>query len=293
LVNRAIQQRSLDGQHHFNDAERELFAKLYAAQREVHAALCDSFDTPTAIQALASMVQNANSYIKSVTSDKGLLNTSPLEAVAEWITKLLRIFGLGEGPAQLINGKEIGWGEPQVADGVVPGNREAVLLPYLQALSKFRDDVRSCGRDNREILALCDRLRDEDLVDLGVALDDQPDGHALVKLVPRETLIKAREEKQAQAALKAEKAAEKKRVAEETARAKAEAQAKELELGRSTPKEWFGSQTDKYSAFNEEGLPTHDEKSEPLAKSAQKRLKKEWDLQAKRHEKYLKSIEGT
>lgn len=51
-------------------------------------------------------------------------------------------------------------------------------MPYLQALSIFRDEVRRVaikGGDGalKEVLALCDQLRDVDLVELGVALDDQ------------------------------------------------------------------------------------------------------------------------
>lgn len=49
-------------------------------------------------------------------------------------------------------------------------------MPYLRALSTFRDGVRQLALGNAklsEILELCDRLRDQDLVDLGVALDDQ------------------------------------------------------------------------------------------------------------------------
>lgn len=49
-----------------------------------------------------------------------------------------------------------------------------MLLPYLSVLSKFRDEVRRHGRGNTELMQLCDRLRDEDLVELGVAVDDQP-----------------------------------------------------------------------------------------------------------------------
>lgn len=52
-------------------------------------------------------------------------------------------------------------------------------MPYLRALSSFRDNVRGLamakGDDAlKDILALCDTLRDADLVPLGVALDDQP-----------------------------------------------------------------------------------------------------------------------
>ena len=51
-------------------------------------------------------------------------------------------------------------------------------MPYLRTLSSFRDGVRRLAIANGEdalknILALCDQLRDVDLVPLGVALDDQ------------------------------------------------------------------------------------------------------------------------
>jgi cysteinyl-tRNA synthetase len=51
-------------------------------------------------------------------------------------------------------------------------------MPYLRSLSAFRDGVRRAAMQRsedalKEILALCDKLRDVDLVPLGVALDDQ------------------------------------------------------------------------------------------------------------------------
>lgn len=60
-------------------------------------------------------------------------------------------------------------------------------MPYLHALSAFRDGVRRLaiagGDDARtDILALCDRLRDVDLVPLGVALDDQDGMSAAIVL---------------------------------------------------------------------------------------------------------------
>lgn len=51
-------------------------------------------------------------------------------------------------------------------------------MPYLKALSSFRDEIRRLAITNdggavKGILRVCDRLRDEDLIPLGVALDDQ------------------------------------------------------------------------------------------------------------------------
>lgn len=44
-------------------------------------------------------------------------------------------------------------------------------------------------------MTLCDKIRDVDLVDLGVLLDDREDGKALVKLVGKEEALRIREEK--------------------------------------------------------------------------------------------------
>lgn len=47
------------------------------------------------------------------------------------------------------------------------------------------------------------------------------------------------------------------------------------------PKEMFKGQTDLYSQWDATGLPTHDNEGAPLAKSKQKKLKKDQDKQAK------------
>lgn len=56
--------------------------------------------------------------------------------------------------------------------------REEILMPYLRTLSSFRDGVRKLAIEKGDgalgdILSLSDKLRDVDLVPLGVALDDQ------------------------------------------------------------------------------------------------------------------------
>eukprot|EP00731_Ephydatia_muelleri_P009012 Em0004g1350a len=50
------------------------------------------------------------------------------------------------------------------------------------------------------------------------------------------------------------------------------------------PKEMFRSQTDKYGAFDEQGVPTTDNKGQPLSEKQLKKLRKEWEEQKKRYE---------
>lgn len=54
------------------------------------------------------------------------------------------------------------------------------------------------------------------------------------------------------------------------------------------PQEMFRGQTDLYSKFDDDGIPTHDHKGELLSKSAGKKLKKEWEKQKKLFEQNKK-----
>ncbi|KAI0358609.1 hypothetical protein OH77DRAFT_1421018 [Trametes cingulata] len=269
----------LDGKNRFQQAERELTDSLHASQAAFRAALCDSFNTPEAINILRELVSKTNVYIKA---PGGNLEIGLIQRVARWVGDMLRMFGLGEGETQ-----EIGWGqERSAAEGSV--NREEILMPYLRTLSSFRDGVRKLAiakGDNalKDILALSDKLRDVDLVPLGVALDDQEDGKALVKLVPPEELIRAREEKRAQAEAKA---------ARKAAAAGAERQKRlaQLEKGRVPPQEMYKPPNvaeGTYGSWDENGVPLTDGEGKELSKSASKKLQKEWTLQKKRHEEFL------
>ncbi|KAI8055314.1 hypothetical protein BDF22DRAFT_676485, partial [Syncephalis plumigaleata] len=158
-------------------------------------------------------------------------------------------------------------------------------MPYLRVLSQFRDNVRDLARgkaDHKQLLELCDRLRDEDLVELGVMLDDREGGKALVKLVDREELIRERDEKRRR---EEEKQAKKQAQAVEKERKRLE----RLALGRQNPEEMFkvGEYAGQFSLYDDKGVPTHDHENVELAKSRRKKLQKEWDAQAKRHAEYL------
>lgn len=160
-------------------------------------------------------------------------------------------------------------------------------MPYVKVLSTFRDNVRSQLRaatlDPKALLALCDNLRDQELVDLGVAIEDREGSEtALIKLVDRDMLIAERTAKVAQQAAKAESKA---KAAAEQARQKLE----KLLKGQLSPAEFFKS-SDLYSQYDAEGLPTHDVAGEELSKSAKKKLQKDWDKQTKAHEEYLKAV---
>src|SRR5258706_6284030 len=179
--------------------------------------------------------------------------------------------------------------------------RDEILMPYLHVLSAFRDEVRSKAIEKApltDFLKLSDRLRDEDLIPLGVALDDQEgnpvvvsvtyarnlslctDGKALVKLVDPATLQQARVEKLAAAQEKERKKAASKQPEKEKQLAK-------LEKGRIPPQEMFKPPyvpEGTYGSWDEKGIPVTDGGGNELSKGKTKKVAKEWEGQTKRHE---------
>ncbi|PAV18442.1 cysteinyl-trna synthetase [Pyrrhoderma noxium] len=268
-----------DERHHYGDPEIELQNFFHESQSLFRAALCDSFNTPLALEILTKLVSKTNVYINTQGRN---LNHGVVERVARWTGKMLRMFGLGEGSAQ---DPEISWGEERSGDSV---NRDEVLMPYLRTLSSFRDGVRRlaiAGGDNalKSILALSDQLRDVDLVPLGVALDDQEDGKALVKLVDPAQLLRAREEKRALAEAKAAKKAE-------VVEAERQKRLIKLEKGRTPPAEMFKPPNypqGTYGSYDDNGVPLTDGEGKPLSKNALKKMQKEHAAQVKAHQEFL------
>jgi cysteinyl-tRNA synthetase len=54
------------------------------------------------------------------------------------------------------------------------------------------------------------------------------------------------------------------------------------------PSEMFLKETDKYSKFDERGVPTHDQEGKELTKSSKKNVEKMYANQVKAYETYLK-----
>ena len=65
--------------------------------------------------------------------------------------------------------------------------------------------------------------------------------------------------------------------------------AEKLARMKIAPQDLFKSQTDLYSKFDDDGIPTHDIAGEPLSKSNVKKLKKEYDKHKKLYESNSKS----
>lgn len=291
------------GQERSAASDDTLLAAQASAQTDMHEALCDSFNTPKAMRVLSDLISTYNTTPKSSITDETTI------VLATWLTNLVRILGL-DGTTQPTD-PTIGWSGIDIPDHAkplvypasalrdavraaaksgtldpatlealasrdrAPAHQPAAALPYAEVLSQFQDDVCALARARapaKDYLALCDALRDVRLWDLGVYLEDaQEEGQAaLVRPLDR-ALLAAREEKEAR---EREKAVAKARRDEEAA--------KRAEKGRMDPREMF--RTGEYSAWDDEGMPTRDDKGEELAKSRVKKLRKAWEQQKKAHE---------
>lgn len=151
----------------FDAHDLELNERLSAAKKQIHLALCDSIDTPTAMDHIRQLVSATNIYMNSTSATP---NRLLLRNVASYITRLITIFGLN---ATAASNDEIGFTRAgdQQASAV---NVEDVAMPYVEQFALFRDAVRTqaIAVKNKEILTLCDQVRNEVLPELGVRLED-------------------------------------------------------------------------------------------------------------------------
>ncbi|KAJ3125327.1 hypothetical protein HK100_010866 [Physocladia obscura] len=274
-------EEELTGSHSFRKDEKTILEIFQKKQAEIHAALCDNFDTATAMLAIREIISSTNTYLKQTKKP----TVSLLLKVSKYVSKLMRTFGVYKD-----ENSEFGLAASSVAaNGGSSGSVEEIAGPYVRLIASFRDRVRelarkSDGTSGHELLQLSDLVRDVELVDLNVALDDREDGTALVKFIDRETIIRQREEKKEAAA---QAAAEKEKKKAELAAIEAERLAK----GKIAPSEMFKDAAGRklYSAWDDKGIPTRKVDGEEISKGSAKKLVKLYEAQVKLHEKYLAS----
>ncbi|XP_068438089.1 cysteine--tRNA ligase, cytoplasmic isoform X2 [Clinocottus analis] len=256
-------------------AETELNNSFSDRKSAVHEALCDNVDTRAALEEMRVLVGHSNSYIANRKSGKLRPNRLLLGGVAQYLTRMLQIFGAIEGSEPI--GFPVG-GAGQSAD------LESTVMPFLSVLSDFREGVRKIAREQKvtALLQLCDVVRDDTLPELGVRLEDHEGLPTVVKLVDKETLLKEKEEKK-------QMEADKKRKKEEAARKKQEQEAVKLAKMKLPAGQMFLSETDKFSKFDETGFPSHDAEGKELSKGQAKKLRKLFEAQEKLHNEFLQT----
>ncbi|CAI7915318.1 unnamed protein product [Closterium sp. NIES-53] len=258
------------GEEAWSELEKILNAAVATAQAEVRARLEDNFDTAGAIAALFDLISATNVYLKDTSAKKRRPRPLLLQSAAQFVSRILQIFGLLDSSLDSFG---------MTAGGAAAGaqgeqSKEAIVVPYIQGFSTFRDDVRAAVRRNAtkdELLSLTDKVRDHAMVDLGIRCEDRGGAGAeaaVVKLDDPKVLRAERDERIAKAAAEAKRKLQ----------TKLAAKLKDLERWQSAsvpPSDIFRKAVDKYSAWDDKGVPTHDKDGKELSAKAKKGVDKE------------------
>lgn len=118
----------VSGPQHVGERDQALVMFLEATKANVRTALCDDFDTPTAVGHLKDLIRETNKY-----TEGGVVGSAVLSSAAKYVTSMLRTFGV------IPDDNEIGF-------PLESGNKEDLLKPYLDALTSFREAVRVAAR---------------------------------------------------------------------------------------------------------------------------------------------------
>jgi cysteinyl-tRNA synthetase len=267
LVNALSNETVTSQGHNYSTQEAELILNLQKKQDAVHAAICDSFNTPLAMNEIRGLISLANIYYADKQKLKQPPNIAVMYKIARYISRILRIFGLGE------NHDIIG------TFGGAPKS-SANLIPILKTMSEFRDNIRNLAQnkgDPKQILEVCDKFRDEDMIEHGVVLEDREGGNALVKLVDKELLQAQKEEQKMKLEIQKQLKLERKQ--------KEQAQLEQRRLkAQLNPSDMF--KTDEYSDWDEQGLPLKMKDGEQVTKSKRKKLLKEFEAQTKLYNEF-------
>ena len=257
-------------EQHIGPNEESVMEKLEEVKTAVRAALSDDFDTPKAISALSELVRASNKYMEET-----VISTVVLQSIGRYVTFMFKVFGL------VPNSTDIGFPLNDSSEKADGSSKEETLAPVLDALMNFRLSIRQAAisGDMKAVLSFADKLRDDILPEIGIRLEDKGSGSEMSsvwKLDDVEVLRKERAQKEAARLAKEQQK-------EEAARKAAERE----EKAKMPPSEMFKSQTDLYSAFDADGVPTHDKAGEPLSKGVIKKLQKDYAKQKEAHEKFL------
>ncbi|TID26160.1 hypothetical protein CANINC_002855 [Pichia inconspicua] len=275
----------------FLEPERTLYNELSRSKTAVHRALCDNLSTAIAIRALLELVNASNVYLAQRSDESGSVRVDLLAEVTRYITRMLSVFGFR------VRDDKMGWiEEGEGKDSSESHSREAIAMPFVQILSGFRDAVRTAAMNSesfeelkRVIMERCDRVRDDELLSVGVAVDDRKDGSgALIKFL---TAAEKRE-LEAQQQERARERANKAERAERARLAREREEAERRERARVPPEMLFQDKS-LYGSWDSDGLPLTDASGVELSKSSRKKLAKQLAAHKKLHEAFKKEEENT
>lgn len=293
--------------------DETLAGDLKAAQDATFEALCDSFNTPTVLTVISDLISKYNSADKmrigTQTSESiarwvtKMLNTfglndsaTPSDTRIGWsgidipdnAKRYLRpLSSLRDELRSTVRSSD-GISTNQLRDVLnhdrfnVDQEKEALEQgPVYLVLQTFREKVAELKDSptlTKEVLRLCDEVRDVDLWNLGIYLEDREGRPALVRKVTRD-LVAARDEK-----------TERERQKQKAKELRDQEAAEKVGKGRLSHLHMF--RTSEYASWDAEGLPITDAEGVEITKSKAKKLRKDWERQKKLHEAWVRTSGG-
>ncbi|ETV87772.1 cysteine-tRNA ligase, variant 1 [Aphanomyces astaci] len=247
-------------------ADFRVLDALAQCKLEVDSALRLDFDTPGALQHLLELVTATN----KAWTDRPAMSVEVLCAVATYVMDTLALFGL-----DALRFPSLRLAAP-VADDAASQSNAIQGADVMDVFTTFRAQVRALALTNtsdkvaQDILKLCDTVRDAQLPSLGIQIEDISPGKSFWK----QQIDAVEDNTSTEKAVLAAKAAE----------FEAEMQVPPASFFQLSPQ--FAG---KFTAFDHEGLPTHDADGTELTKTARKKLAKKLDKHAKSYEKYWRN----
>ena len=259
----------------FTKKDQEFSLKLEETERIITESFSKNFDIPSAIMAISNLID-------IVYSTDNLIDTLIISA-ARIVYKLMNLLGFIE--------ENISFSQ----------NNSINLVPFAKTMADHRSIARRNGIETIDLmkkliqdlkidlkkdinhpqyqlikeldlhikngLKHLDMLRDDALPSLGIRIEDVNDGSVNFKVCDPEEIIAMKKSKENQQKIKQIKEIKK---------------PIKVEKLIEHPSEVLRRETDKYSAWNDEGFPTHDKEGNELTKSAKNRIKKWWGIQLKK-----------
>lgn len=304
-ANYAIENKPTKGDE---KADQTMQNALEKASGKAFDALCDSFNTPAVMNTVSELILTYN-------SEKRLIGSETTRSIAQWVTSIVNSFGLN-GSASPEDTKIGWTGidipdeakpylstlsklrddlrqQARASDGLtveklqqisesankIPDHPEADSNPFGKILRNFQSETFSLQDPSalsENVLSLCDRVRNIDLWDLGIYLEDREGAQpALIRPVTT-ALRQARAERE-----------ERDQRKEKARKDKERDVAAEADKGRLSHLQMF--KTEDFSEWDQDGLPVKDKEGREIAKNRGKKLRKEWERQKKLHETWVEA----
>lgn len=237
----------------WNDDDKQLNAALLAAQDNVYAALCDNFNTPHTMLYIQELITEANKYLtKCELNPTNQPKMMLLNKVAAVVTKYMKMFGIvGDHHNSYLDV----YTENTDGTGAESQENNQFVTNVIDTFSTFRDNLRqtvkntpnttSIGEFKSNIMSLCDVLRDDELIKVGIKLEDKLDGVANWKLDDPKELVKQRKAQMVEKQLKE--------------KAKLETKIKDLQKFQTKYATAYVTTTllNQFSKYDAAGVPTH------------------------------------